>query len=147
MRKLIKAVAAHRMFCLGVALWSLLLHGMFTVLDPLINKSLIDIGLVEHRVRMFAILAGAVVLVGVAFRLGMLLDVLLVRRLQNALTRSLTMRMLASYFGAACPEVTGASPESSSPEYMTSLRRWRRESSPLGSACACMPPRFSARWR
>jgi ATP-binding cassette subfamily B protein len=110
MRKLIKAVADHRLFCVGVALWSLLLHGMFTVLDPLINKSLIDLGLVEHRVRLFAMLAGAVVIAAVVFRLGMLLDVLLVRRLQNALTRSLAMRMLGSYFNTACPEVTGASP-------------------------------------
>ncbi len=110
MRKLLKAAANHKLFCLGVALWSLVLHGVFTVLDPLINKSLIDLGLVEHRVRLFAMLAGAVVLAGVIFRMGMLLDVLLVRRLQNALTRSLTMRLLGLYFNTSCPEATGSSP-------------------------------------
>lgn len=110
MRKLLTAIAGHRLLCLGVVLWSLVLHGMFTVLDPLINKSLIDIGLVQRQVRLFAILAGAVVFTGVIFRLGMWLDVLLIRRLQNAVTRSLTTRMLRAYFDTACPEVTGASP-------------------------------------
>jgi ABC-type bacteriocin/lantibiotic exporter with double-glycine peptidase domain len=110
MRKIIKAIGNHKLFCLGVMLWSLALNGVFTVLDPLINKYLIDLGLVEHRVRLFAWLAAAVVLVGVIFRIGMWLNALLIRRLQNAVTSSLTMRMLKAYFETACPEVTGSSP-------------------------------------
>jgi len=110
MRKIIKAIGNHKLFCLGVMLWSLALNGGFTVLDPLINKYLIDLGLVEHRVRLFALLAAAVVLLGVLFRIGMWLNVLLIRRLQNAVTSSLTMRMISAYYETACPEVTGASP-------------------------------------
>jgi ABC-type multidrug transport system fused ATPase/permease subunit len=40
----------------------------------------------------------------------MWLNALLIRRLQNAVTSSLTMRMLKAYFETACPEVTGSSP-------------------------------------
>lgn len=109
MRKIIDAVGNHKLFCFGAALSSLVLYGAFTVLDPLISKFLIDLGLVEHRLRLFAELSAAVVSAGVIFRVGILLNTLLVRRLQNAVTSSLTMRMLGAYFDTSCPEVTGSS--------------------------------------
>ena len=109
MRKILKVIGDQKLFCFGVMLWSLTLNGIFTVVDPLVNKYLVDLGLVEHRVRLFAWLAGAVVLIAVAFRLGMWLNTLLIRRLQNTVTSGLTMRMLRAYYQTACPEVTGSS--------------------------------------
>lgn len=109
MRKLIKTVENHKLLCLGAAIFSLTLYGSFTVLDPLINKSLIDQGLMGHRIRLFAELSIAVIAAGVLFRIGILLNVLLIRRLQNAVTTSLTERMLKAYFEMACPEVTESS--------------------------------------
>jgi ABC-type bacteriocin/lantibiotic exporter with double-glycine peptidase domain len=110
MRKILNALGKHKLFGLGVTLWTLSLYGVFTVLDPLINKSVIDLGLVQHRIRVFAVLATAVVLVGVVFRMGLWLNALLVRRLQNAVTSSLTTGMLGAFYETACPEVTGSSP-------------------------------------
>ena len=111
--------------------------GMFTVLD---RKSLIDIGLVEHQVRMFAILAGAVAC-GRGFRLGMLLDVLLVRASSaNALTRSLTIRMLLSLFPPLA-RVTGRPRDRRIARVSTSLRRWRRSHRRWAGVCVCRPLR------
>src|ERR1700728_2899053 len=109
MRKIIKTVGSHRLLCLGTAISSLTLYGSFTVLDPLINKSLIDLGLMEHRIRLFAELSIAVIAAGVIFRAGILLNTLLIRRLQNAVTMSLTKRMLKAYFDTSCPDVTETS--------------------------------------
>lgn len=109
MRKILRTFENHKLFCLATSLSNLVLYGAFSMLDPLINKFLIDHGIVEHRMRLFVLLATAVVLMGVIFRIGILLNMLLIRRLQNAVTMSLTMRMLKAFYETACPEATGLS--------------------------------------
>jgi ATP-binding cassette subfamily B protein len=91
-------VSEHRGRFALVLLFSVVLNALFTIIDPLVTKTLVDEGLVKQNFRMFAIFALVVVLFGVFVRIGFWVFELLAQKLKNRISESLSLRMLRSFY-------------------------------------------------
>ena len=91
----------------GLIITGVVLTALFTIVDPLLAKLLIDEGLVHHKFGLFLWLALATVVVGIAFRMGLRVYELAAKKSQNQTIAVLVERMLRSYYsmeGSAVPE-------------------------------------------
>ena len=106
MKRFLYVLADKKLSFARVALFGLSLNAIFAVIDPLVMKLLIDEGLIKRNFQLFALSAALIVLLGVGMRGVFLLYELVSQKLKNALTESLTLRMVRSYFRIPYLEIT-----------------------------------------
>ena len=97
-KRFVYLVSEHRLRFVGVLLFGMLLNALFTVVDPVVTKLLVDEGLVKRNFRAFVTFALVVVLFGVFVRLGFWAFELLAQKLKNEIVESLSLRLLRAFY-------------------------------------------------
>lgn len=108
LKRLAYVLSGHGSRFAGVLVFGVVLNVLFTVIDPLIIKLLVDRGLVQQDFRAFVTFALAVVLFGVLVRVGRWAYELLTQRLKNRINESISLRMLGAFYKVPFAEVRKA---------------------------------------